>query len=77
MTNKTIIVPNRDGQGWLHGVRTINVDWKCHICGEEMGNPKLQQFCEEGEWYSVHMWVNPCGHIAKYKDLRNSTIMGN
>lgn len=64
-----ITVPNRDSEGWLHDTKTVKVIWKCPTCSKEMGKPKLQLFCEDGEFYSVHTWSNDCGHIAKYKDL--------
>jgi hypothetical protein len=66
---KTITIPKRDQQGWLYGTKQVTVLWKCTACGELMGDPKLQQFCEDGEWYSVHTWKNSCGHVAKYTGL--------
>ncbi len=66
---RTIIIPNRDKSGWLHGTRQVTVYWHCPICKTIMGEPRLQQFCEDGEFYNVHVWDNPCGHVAKYKDL--------
>lgn len=67
---KTIVIPNRDLFGWLHGTKTVKVEWECPTCGQGMGEPKLESFCEDGEFYSVHVWDNPCGHLAKYKDLK-------
>lgn len=70
MIVKTITVPNRDKQGWLHGTKNILVQWVCPTCDKEMGTPKLERFHEDGEWYSVHVWSNQCGHTAKYKELK-------
>ena len=67
---KKITVTNRDKSGWLHGTKNIVVKWDCPICGELMGEPKLKRFHEDGEWYSVHTWINECGHVAKYKELK-------
>ena len=66
---RTIIVPNRI-DGWLYGTKEITVDWNCPVCGKEMGEPKLLNFCEDGEFYVVHMWSNPCQHITKYSELK-------
>lgn len=35
-----------------------------------MSEPKIESFCEDGEWYAVHKWDNVCGHVAKYTDLK-------
>lgn len=67
---KVITIPNRDKDGWLHGTIQVIADWKCPVCGNPMGEPKLQQFCEDGEFYSVHTWSNDCGHVCKYTDLK-------
>lgn len=67
---KTIVVPNRDVASWLHGTKSVTVEWNCPTCGEEMSEPKMESFCEDGEHYAVHKWDNKCGHIAKYTDLK-------
>ncbi|MDX8367710.1 hypothetical protein [Cytobacillus sp. IB215665] len=67
---KTITVPNRDSQGWLHGTKNMKVEWTCPTCGQEMGQPTAKQFCEDGEFYNVNVWENDCGHVAKYTDLK-------
>lgn len=65
-----IVVPDRDNAGWLYGTKVVHVEWFCPICNGPMGSPELQSFCEDGEFYSVHVWDNPCGHVAKYVDLK-------
>lgn len=74
MLVKTIIVPNRDKQGWLHGTKNITVDWSCPSCKSEMGIPNITQFCEDGEFFSVHTWHNACGHVVKYTDLKEIIV---
>lgn len=66
---RAITVPNRDSAGWLHGTKNIKVLWVCPSCKESMGEPRLQNFCEDGEFYNVHVWENECGHVAKYAEL--------
>ncbi|ETE97337.1 TPA: hypothetical protein ROY11_004493 [Bacillus cereus] len=70
MTVKTITVPDSDSYGRLHGTKNVTVEWNCPTCGKEMGNPKLENFCNDGVWYVVHKWDNKCGHIARYTDLK-------
>ncbi|OMF76794.1 hypothetical protein BK142_14850 [Paenibacillus glucanolyticus] len=66
---RAITVPNRDSAGWLHGTKDVLASWVCPTCRKPMGEPQLQNFCEDGEFYYVHVWDNKCGHIAKYTDL--------
>lgn len=75
MDYRRIIIPNRR-EGWLYGVKSVVVEWKCPECGQDMGEPTLKQFCEDGEFYSVHVWNNACGHVAKYKDLKVQREVG-
>ena len=67
---KKIIIPNRDKQGWLHGTKEVVAVWECPVCKQEMGEPKWMRFCEDGEFYTVNVWTNQCGHIAKYSQLQ-------
>lgn len=66
---RVITIPNRDSQGWLHGVTNVCVNWECPTCGAPMGEPVLRNYSEDGEYFSVHNWENPCGHLCKYGDL--------
>lgn len=47
-------------------LRTVAVGDRCPACGGPRGVPQLQQFCEDGDWYSVDCWSNPCGHVDMY-----------
>ncbi|EKF34354.1 hypothetical protein BA1_15704 [Bacillus xiamenensis] len=70
MNTKKITIPDRDSNGCLVGFKKMNVFWECPTCGCEMGVPQLTQHNEDGFHGSVHTWVNQCGHIAKYADLK-------
>lgn len=70
MKTKIVTVPKRDKEGWLHGTKDVLVEWSCPQCGAEMGEPRPQTFCEDGEFFSVHVWENDCGHIARYRNLK-------
>lgn len=45
---------------------TVEIADTCPCCGGKRGKPHLERFCEDGEWYSVSVWSNPCGHVDKY-----------
>jgi hypothetical protein len=49
--------------------KTVTIADTCPVCGGPRGKPELRQFCEEGIFYSVHCWQNPCGHIDHYPDV--------
>lgn len=57
------------GDGWACYPKTIEISNKCPVCGELRGNPYAYNFCEDGEWFTVDKWDNPCGHIDKYADV--------
>jgi len=38
----------------------------CPKCGQERGKTYPYRFCEDGEWFTVDRWDNPCGHLDTY-----------
>lgn len=56
------------GDGWQYYPKTITIGDYCPICGGKRGEPVNHTFCEDGEWFNVDKWENPCGHIDKYGD---------
>lgn len=64
-----VIVMERTRDGWPIGPRAIQISDKCPVCGGPRGEPVDKRFCEDGEWYSVNTWTNPCGHVDKYADV--------
>ena len=49
--------------------KTVTIGVFCPVCGERRGNPVRRPFSEDGGFYSVHQWKNPCGHIDHYPDV--------
>ena len=41
----------------------------CPVCGGPRGEPRWLNFCEDGDWYQVNVWDNPCGHQDMYADV--------
>jgi len=75
MSDATMTVTVRDraaearywGRG-LGGVilRTVTIAASCPRCGGPRGKPRVVRGCEDGEYYWVHTWDNPCGHVDDY-----------
>lgn len=53
---------------WVGYPVTIEIGNNCPVCGGPRGKPYSYNFCEDGEWFTVDRWENPCGHIDKYGD---------
>lgn len=70
-----VTVVDRDAQHRLWGkgynsihqiLRTIEIADTCPCCGGPRGQPYFHRLCEDGEWYDVSRWSNPCGHLDTY-----------
>ncbi|MFJ3545391.1 hypothetical protein ACIPQH_24885 [Streptomyces rubiginosohelvolus] len=50
------------------GVVTVTVSARCARCGGPRGWDTLRpdRFQEDGEWFTVDRWANPCGHQDEY-----------
>lgn len=72
----TVIDRRAQDFDWGHGLSNINrylrnveIADNCPRCGNPRGIPTWSRLCEEGEWYSVSNWDNPCGHLDMYSDV--------
>lgn len=73
MNTLTVTVVDRAAMdaSWGRGLstvitRTVEISDRCPVCGGPRGTPHKQRFCEDGEFYLVDCWTNPCGHVDKY-----------
>lgn len=57
------------GDGWTYHPLTIEISDLCPVCRCKRGIPYPYRFCEDGEWFTVDKWDNPCTHIDKYCDV--------
>ena len=57
------------GDGWTYYPMAVEISDDCPKCGQRRGTPEPQQFCEDGEWFTVDRWTNACGHVDTYKDV--------
>lgn len=68
----TARVRDRGGERpWGHGpttvaVRTVTIGSACPQCGADRGRPVNLNQHDDGVYYSVDVWTNPCGHVDTY-----------
>lgn len=70
----TVTVRDRLSENWGSGLgrvvtKRVTISVFCPQCGGRRGEPSSMRLCDDGEWYSVHAWVNPCGHTDYYADV--------
>lgn len=69
-----------EARWWGHGrggpiIRAVTVGVYCQypaddgngVCGKRRGDVRNHNFCDDGEWASVDVWTNACGHIEMYE----------
>lgn len=66
MDTRTVFVMDRS-EPWYPKVVTVTLKWSCPKCGGSRGEPRGHNQCEDGEWFHVNVWDNPCGHTDYYK----------
>ncbi|MEW9530566.1 hypothetical protein [Microbispora sp. NPDC049125] len=70
----TVTVRDRRGESpWGVGLtsprtRTVTIPANCRRCGEKRGEPKGHNTSDDGEWYWVQTWNNPCGERTPNDD---------
>lgn len=48
-------------------VRTVEIADTCPQCGGKRGEPFGMNQCDDGAYYWVQGWHNPCGHVDHYE----------
>lgn len=49
--------------------RAITISAFCPKDGQRRGEPRGANQCDDGAWYWVQVWDNPCGHVDAYEDV--------
>ena len=62
------------GEGWVYYPMKVEISDNCPVCGKKRGEPFPYRFHEDGEWFVVDRWNNPCGHIDTYKNCYFESI---
>lgn len=47
-------------------VRTVEISANCPVCDGPRGVPHNLNQVDDGAYYSVDVWTNPCGHTDPY-----------
>lgn len=73
MSTDTITVRVADRSTWGSSlpyprIVTVTIAATCPRCGGPRGVDTIRghRFHEDGEWYVVDRWSNPCGHVDMY-----------
>lgn len=77
MGTETMTVTVRDraseapwGSGFTNPcTRKITISADCPRCGERRGEPRGLNSCDDGAFYWVQVWDNPCGHVDMYESV--------
>lgn len=71
----TVVVRDRASEDpWGSGltnpcIREVTIPAVCPQCGGPRGEPRWLRTYDDGVWYSVQVWDNPCGHLDTYRDV--------
>ncbi|WP_432001540.1 hypothetical protein [Streptomyces sioyaensis] len=59
-----------NGPGYT-GLRIVMVTVapECPVCGGPRGEGTSYRFHEDGDWFVVDRWTNPCGHLDEYRTV--------
>jgi hypothetical protein len=49
--------------------KTVTISAFCPTCGARRGEPRGLNSCDDGAFYWVQVWDNPCGHVDYYADV--------
>lgn len=68
----TVTIRDRSREApWGYGLtspvtRKVTISATCPKCGGPRGEPKGRNSCDDGAFYWVQTWSNPCGHVDMY-----------
>lgn len=71
----TVTVRDRSAESpWGYGMtnpvtRKVTISAFCPMCGGRRGKPQGLNQCDDGAFYWVQVWNNPCGHVDMYADV--------
>jgi hypothetical protein len=77
MDDETMTVTVRDRSAespWGHGLiqpvtREVEISAFCPKDGQRRGEPRGLNQADDGAYYWVQVWDNPCGHTDMYEDV--------
>lgn len=69
LTTREVVIPRVREHGGFASV-TVRLKWCCPKCGGPRGTPFGGLSYDGSRRLAVDQWVNPCGHIDSYADVR-------
>jgi hypothetical protein len=78
----TVLIRDRASESpWGSGptrpiVRKVTISAYCPRCGGPRGEPRGHNQHDDGAWYHVSVWTNPCGHVDQYEDVAIEAATG-
>lgn len=67
---KTVYIPAYEQHNGVYGMY-VTIPWICPVCEEIRGEPFKTKSYDGSRILYCDGWLNPCGHVDKYKDVRN------
>ncbi len=55
---------------------TVTLKWTCPVCGGPRGEPFPSFSYDGSRRLCCDGWINPCGHVDKYDDVRAEAAAG-
>jgi hypothetical protein len=66
---RIVVIPSRETHEGYYSM-TVALPWTCLHCGGPRGEPFDALSFDGSRRLSVHSWLNPCGHVEKYSEVR-------
>ena len=73
LTLKTVTIPAQEDHNGIRAAKVI-LKWECPVCGEMRGETTTGRSYDGSKILYCNTWINPCGHIDKYSDIREEAI---
>lgn len=70
---RKITIPARQDHAGMDSM-TIAVPWACLQCGAPRGEPVMAVSYDGSRQLPAHGWLNPCGHIETYSEVREAWL---
>ena len=66
---KTVHIPSCDNHEGVYAI-DVRLRWRCPVCGKPRGKITRGRSYDGSLCLDVDTWVNSCGHVDKYADVR-------
>jgi hypothetical protein len=70
---KSVIIPAQEQHAGMF-IWAVRLDWVCPVCGGPRGELFQTLSYDGSRRLNCSGWVNDCGHIDKYNDVRAEAL---